>query len=349
MGRAEELFDRLVQQGELAIEAMIADRQSEELFLDFKRSADNGAGGKLHQGDRQNLSKALSGFGNSEGGVIVWGIDCRNTSARGDVAQYKVLIEDPKRFKSWLEGAVSGCTVPAHPTARHEAIERADGKGFVVTLIPMSYFAPHQCIYDLRYYMRAGSDFSPVPHAVLAGMFGRRPQPELILNWLAEPPRFEAGRLAGDNSVQIITQLKLHNLGLGIARDLYVNLETWPPGRNSRVVGHVSSNQWIQENIMNVTLSAMSNESFRLGPQGVTAPMSLTFYLVRPFERPLTCKISYGCSGSPVTVLESIVEPADLEKIISASTVQQAQALAKILLPKKAGEPRTPSGRQNAG
>ena len=337
MGRAEELFDRFLQKGELAIDAMIEDRQSEELFLDFKRSADNGMGGKLHQNDRQNLSRALSGFGNSEGGAIVWGVDCRNELARGDVAQYKVPIENPKRFKSWLEGAVSGCTVPAHPTARREAIERADGKGFVVTLIPMSYFAPHQCTYDLRYYMRAGSDFSPVPHAVLAGMFGRRPQPELLLNWLVEAPRFEAGRLAGDNSVQIITHLKLHNLGLGIARDLYINLETWSPGRNSRVNGHVSSNQWIQETIMNVSLSAMSNESFRLGPQGVTAPMSLTFYLAPPFERPLSFKISYGCSGSPVTVLESIVQPADLEKITRASTVQEAQALAKIIQPKKGG------------
>ncbi len=333
MGRAEELFDRFVQQGESVVDAMIADRQSEELFLDFKRSADDGGGGKLHQNDRQNLSKALSGFGNSEGGVVVWGVDCRNEPTRGDVAQYIVPIENPKRFKSWLEGAVSGCTVPAHPTARHWAIERADGKGFVATLVPMSYFAPHQCIYDLKYYMRAGSDFSPVPHAVLAGMFGRRPQPALMLNWLVETPRFQTGRESSDTAIQIIAQPKLHNLGLGIAHDLYVNLETWPPGPNSRVVGQVSSNHWIQENIMNVTLSAMSNDSFRLGPQGVTAPMIVTFHLMRPFERPLTCKISYGCSGSPVTVIESIVQPADLEKILKACTVPQAQALAKILLP----------------
>jgi hypothetical protein len=334
MGRAEDLFDRLVQQGEMAIKAMIADRQSEELFLDFKRSADNGAGGKLHQDDRQNLSKALSGFGNSEGGVIVWGVDCRGKPNTGDVAQFEVPVENPKRFKSWLEGAVSGCTVPAHSTVRHEAIEKADGKGFVITLVPMSYLAPHQCIHDLRYYMRAGSDFSPVPHAVLAGLFGRRPQPALIINWLVESLKFEAGRAAGDRAIRLIAQLKLHNLGLAIARDLYINLEVWPPGPRSSITGHVSSNQWIQENVANVTLSAMSNEAFRLGPQGVTAPMSLTFVLARPFNRALNYKISYGCSGSPVTHVESTVEPSDLEKILRSSTVQQATALARVLLPK---------------
>jgi hypothetical protein len=47
MGRAEDLFRRLSEQGEQAIEGLIEDRQSEELFLDFKRSADNGAGTNL--------------------------------------------------------------------------------------------------------------------------------------------------------------------------------------------------------------------------------------------------------------------------------------------------------------
>jgi len=176
MGRAEELFDRISKQGVEAIDALISDRQSEELFLDFKRSADDGAGTKLHLNDRQNLAKAISGFGNSEGGIILWGIDCRNKPSIGDVAQAQVPIHNPKQFKSWLEGAISGCTVPAHKGVRHQEIELASEKGFVITQVPMSFLAPHQCLHDLRYYMRAGSDFSPVPHAVLAGMFGRRPQ-----------------------------------------------------------------------------------------------------------------------------------------------------------------------------
>lgn len=129
MGRAEELFDRLRLQSEAAVDAMIADRQSEELFLDFKRSADNGAGDKLHQNDRQNLSKALSGFGNSEGGVIVWGVDCRNQKNSGDVAQCKVPIDNPRRFKSWLEAAVSGlhCARASDCSTRRDSTSRRKG------------------------------------------------------------------------------------------------------------------------------------------------------------------------------------------------------------------------------
>lgn len=173
MGRAEDLFERLSTQGEAAIDALIEDRQSEELFLDFKRSTDNGIGRRLHDTDRKNLGKAISGFGNSEGGVIVWGVDCRERSEVGDVAAAKVHIVNPKRFVSSLEGAVSGCTIPPHPDVRHAAVESSEpNNGFVVTYIAKSYLAPHQCVQPLQYYVRAGSNFTPTLHGVLAGMFG---------------------------------------------------------------------------------------------------------------------------------------------------------------------------------
>jgi len=174
MGRAEDLFQRLSDSGEKAIDELILDRQSEELFLDFKRSADNGSGRKLHDNDPANLAKAISGFGNSEGGVIVWGVDCSRTPDIGDVAKSKVPIRNAKRFLSWLEGAVSGCTAPPHPRVQHVAIESSTDRedGFVLTYISKSYLAPHQCLKPLQYYIRAGSDFVPTPHAVLMGLFG---------------------------------------------------------------------------------------------------------------------------------------------------------------------------------
>ena len=73
---SEEVYDRILSEGESAIDEFITDREAESLFIDFKRSATNGKGKRLHQNDRSNLAKAISGFGNSEGGLIVWGVDC---------------------------------------------------------------------------------------------------------------------------------------------------------------------------------------------------------------------------------------------------------------------------------
>jgi hypothetical protein len=147
------------------------------------------AGKRLHDNDRWNLAKAISGFANSEGGVIVWRVDCRDTSGSGDVASAKVPIQNPKRFVSWLEGVVSGYTVPAHPLVRHTAVESSPGLGFAVSHIPKSYLALHQCLKPLQYYIRAGSDFVPTPHAVLEGLFGRRPQPFVFHMWTIQPAK----------------------------------------------------------------------------------------------------------------------------------------------------------------
>ena len=77
--------------GEAAIEGLIAERQSEELFVDFKRSSDNGTGARLSDADRGNFAKAISGFGNSEG-IVVWGVDCRpNQALRDGEPQTKLL------------------------------------------------------------------------------------------------------------------------------------------------------------------------------------------------------------------------------------------------------------------
>jgi hypothetical protein len=188
MGRAEDLLKRISERGEAAIDDLILNRQSEELWLDFKRAATHASSQTLHGDDRKNLARAISGFGNSEGGIVVWGVDCRDDTSIGDVAKAKVPIENVVRFKSWFEGATSGCSIPPHSGVTHLPIEVTNGAGFVVTHIPQSNLAPLQPVLlgeKLSFYLiRAGSTFAPTPHGVLAGLFGRRPQPVLFHKWV---------------------------------------------------------------------------------------------------------------------------------------------------------------------
>lgn len=77
MSRAEDIFEKLIYFGEDAIDEFIMSRQTEELFLDFKQAVSDGKSMRsLHPNDRRNLGKAISAFGNSEGGVLVWGVEC---------------------------------------------------------------------------------------------------------------------------------------------------------------------------------------------------------------------------------------------------------------------------------
>jgi hypothetical protein len=318
MGRAEDLFRRLSEQGEQAIEGLIEDRQSEELFLDFKRSADNGSGKRLHDNDRWNLAKAISGFANSEGGVIVWGVDCRDTSGSGDVASAKVPIQNPKRFVSWLEGVVSGCTVPAHPLVRHTAVESSPGLGFAVSHIPKSYLALHQCLKPLQYYIRAGSDFVPTPHAVLEGLFGRRPQPFVFHMWTIQPAKV-VQQLTGLVAVECSIGFMLGSHGPGLARDLYVNLKIFPPkGASQGAVSISDQTNWTGQHAFGVMWNLVSIDAFKLAPQSMTRPIVLQLSFAPPCESDFWYEITFGHQGSPVRKVEARVIPEVLQEAYEA-------------------------------
>jgi hypothetical protein len=228
--RASDLFERFAKDGEATIDQFIKEQISEELFIDYKRVTKEGASSILEQSDRENFARAISGFGNSEGGIIVWGVDCRPDAQRGDVPTKKYPIQNVRRFLSYLEGATSGCTIPPHDGVRHHLIERTgSGEGFVVTLVPKSMFAPHQCVVGKhrgRYHVRVGSNFEQAPHGMLAGMFGGRPTPYVFHMWQlgggvspsADPL---VPRQYPHSTTFVRAEFVLRNHGIAIARNLY--------------------------------------------------------------------------------------------------------------------------------
>lgn len=345
MGRAEELYERLLTGGESVIDAMIEDRTSEELFLDFKRSADNGSGSKLHQSDRNNLGKAISGFGNSEGGVIVWGVDCKNDPAIGDVASAKVPISDPTRLVSWLTGAISGCTVPAHPNVQHVAIPGStEGQGFVATLVPKSYLAPHQCVRPPQYYMRAGSDFLPVPHSVLQGMFGKRPQADILHMWAVSS--FQIVPVVGDpQAISFQAGFLLSTNGPGLVRDLFVSAELGTPkGKSEIKYGFQDSANWSGNQAFGYRFSLVSADGYKLAPGAVIQPFFLSFRLQPPFGGPLRTILSYGHRDSPTMRHEHLVSPAELEAGFDAFLATKTPAAEQAFMTLVTGGRTTPPG-----
>lgn len=297
MSRCQDIYDQIVQLGYPAIKQFVEDREFENLFLDFKRSSDGGHGNRLSQPDRQNLAKAISGFGNSEGGVIVWGVDCSEDNDGADVAHEETMINNPVRFASLLQGVISGCTTPPHKDVMIHVVDTITDKGFVVTLIPKSNAAPHQTLYNKRYYIRAGSDFIPTPHDVLAGMFGSRPQPDLYHKWVVGTPELTADYLKCGIGLLIL------NYGRGIASDIYCTLvKSNLPGPNCRMelesTEHSNVN-WKRRLGFGIYFSAVSTWDYRLPPDCFDQPVAIQLYLAPPFVNSLRLSgtIGSGTSG----------------------------------------------------
>lgn len=196
-------------------------QQEENLFLDFKRI---NRPDLTNSDDKKNLAKALSGFSNSSGGLIVWGIDARKNAQGIDCACELMAIQSVKRFLSRLNELTGMAVSPIVDGVQHKIINADKNDGFVVTYIPESASGPHMAkLGDDRYYKRSGDSFYRLEHFDLEDMFGRRPRPLLQLS-----TRISG---AGLNS-KIIIGIK--NVGRGSAKAPYIAFDVSPPFKLDR-------------------------------------------------------------------------------------------------------------------
>jgi len=199
-----------------AINEYLATGQEEHITLDFKIVNDADL---ANRDDRKNLAKAISGFANSSGGLIVWGIDARKNADGIDCAQNPQPIDRLPRFITRLNELTGEAANPLVDGIQHKPILDGNDGGFAVTIVPESDSGPHMAkLGEDRYYKRSGDSFYRMEHFDLEDMFGRRKKPKLVLT-----SRIDAKGL--DTSIFI----GVENVGRGTARAPYLAFNvTWP-------------------------------------------------------------------------------------------------------------------------
>jgi predicted HTH transcriptional regulator len=111
-----ETFDQL---DWATIASYVELKQEEHLHLDFKtlRNAELTSGD-----DRRNIARSISGFANSSGGIIIWGIDARKNSDGIDCATAIVELQKPAVLVSRLNTLSGDATSPIIDGLRHKSI-----------------------------------------------------------------------------------------------------------------------------------------------------------------------------------------------------------------------------------
>jgi len=227
---AEELFEKIKGQADpAAFLKGMADPASPPTFetdyLDFKAKPDpDPKNAKL----KELWYEALSGFGNSGGGVLIWGIDARkDPDTEIDAACDVKPIKNPDGFKSLLIELQRGATDPPLGDVKIETWESSPGEGFIVCLIPSGPFKPYRAEVSEKkqFFMRAGDKFFVPPVAVLRDLFYPQShvvfQVEARLSWergLKPEPGWDQARIS--------IEIYLRNQGTATARDAYVILRT---------------------------------------------------------------------------------------------------------------------------
>jgi Putative DNA-binding domain len=210
----QEQFDTLNLQD---LDDFITNKQEEHLQLDFKTVKHASLNST---DDKKNFAEALSGFANSSGGLIVWGIDARKNADGIDCANSKKEIENLPLFLGRLNALTGEAVNPLISGVRHRKIPTNGDNGFAITIVPESETTPHmaKCGQN-RYFKRSGDSFYQMEHFDLEDMFGRRKKPKLqvIAAVTPNPMTSNQGRI-----FRILVSLL--NDGRGIAKAPYLEL-----------------------------------------------------------------------------------------------------------------------------
>jgi hypothetical protein len=203
----------------------------EEEWLDFKSGNEGRPDNPKELTDdaiSKTWSTALSGFANTGGGLLIWGIEASKRLRDGqnvDAASGLRLAPHPAALKSRLMELHHSATDPPIAGVRVEPIPSPAGGGFVVCLIPESTDKPHRAelVKNKPFYIRVGDDFVLAPRSILRTMFYPRNSPRYSVRIKCQ------GERPHGNLARVALEITITNKGSATAREPFVSVQMAPP------------------------------------------------------------------------------------------------------------------------
>lgn len=207
------------------INRYIADQQEENIHIEFKTVNHPHYNQSNREYDRNNLSKAISGFANSNGGIVIWGVKASPNNKGQDVAKELKPLQELTKFLNLLNRYEGQVVTPIVVGIKHKKIEIELDKGFIITYIPKSDNAPHMAnLCEKHYFKRSGDSFYICEHYDILDMFNRRSIPKIEVLVLEKTL---GGTGAGIKNYSKVIALK--NTSKSIAKFPFLKIEVNPP------------------------------------------------------------------------------------------------------------------------
>ncbi|MBW8011626.1 MAG: ATP-binding protein [Chloroflexi bacterium] len=163
------------------IEHLIQEGESESQHLEAKAPTHP----TLTRDQKKYISKAVSGFSNSGGGVIVWGVSTiKHSHGNIDILSQIEPIANCKSFSNQIAKYIPLSTEPSILNFEIKTIKQnpGDKRGIIITLIPDAESDPIRTSDNKNFYLRVGDEFGDIPYEILRRMFFGSRSPDLIPN-----------------------------------------------------------------------------------------------------------------------------------------------------------------------
>ncbi|MBB63429.1 MAG: hypothetical protein CMO81_00005 [Waddliaceae bacterium] len=203
----------------------VEQRQEENLYLEFKQSDIEhfNSKGKPIKKDRELFCEQVSGFANSAGGVLVFGIA---TSEESQVDGASEIIPIPKvdSYISYFRENVYGWFAPSDLKLEFLSVKdpEDDTQGVMVVYVPEYDGDPVMNMQNDKvkgYYKRSGESTVKMEHYEIADRFGKRPHPQLEIC-----AKIKRGSWTHGRSISVQVVLGIRNTGRGSARFPYISV-----------------------------------------------------------------------------------------------------------------------------
>ena len=164
---------------------MIANREPESLFLDYKR----GDKGDFKE-KKAEFSRALSGYANTDGGILIWGVNCKRTEFPGLDYKLDVPTDEPalapnvKQLEDQFKAIVSTATVDFVERVQVVSVPFNGGpSGCIICYILGGRNKPYRAEFSGKaYYVRLPDRFEVMPHGLLRTMLFPEYSPVMALD-----------------------------------------------------------------------------------------------------------------------------------------------------------------------
>ena len=156
----------LFQNGESFLLELCRTFREETLYLEFKQKEKRDNSG-MTDNDKKRLGEALSGFSNSDGGVLILGVETKK-HAHVDVAHRCCPIAEIASFENYVKSLVPGYTSPENRSVyiRSVASLENSGSGYLVVVVPKGVNRPYMsnAVGHKKYFRKTSDGILPLEH-----------------------------------------------------------------------------------------------------------------------------------------------------------------------------------------
>lgn len=210
MDNAQAFFNSLATFSD--VQALVG--RAEDLYFEVKQCST-----PLSGGDKRHLAEALSGFANSDGGVLVYGLVAKGGDrTTPDVVTNVRPVADLAKAHSEalsLVGQIVGPPVEGVQIAPRP-LTRDPTRGFLLVHVPRCDSFLHRSLADREFYRRHGHGFFRMEHFEIAEFYGRRKNPNLAFWWGVRVAGWNGNTPNRDLNVRIVVGMQ--NVGRGTAK-----------------------------------------------------------------------------------------------------------------------------------